>query len=309
MSALNNLMAQRLIGEHTRNIGAIMEKLATGERINRAKDDPSGVMVSARLDAEMMQIRGELESNDALVHKLAVTDGYYSVLADMAIDLEATVRAAGAGNTLSEAEREALQIEADSIIKGMAHIYETAVFKGEKLLGSGIDISSGGSYHRMELAKFEDWGRTRIYTRPQPDPVDPPRPDPSTDPVEPGERMEITPPEDPFASITDILTGGRLNLIDGDLGAAMQVATAAREGIDRTWGQIGSQMRSAESRQSTLAVMLEGNRAASGALTDTDYASETSALVREQVLQQASIFVLQRSMDAHKRTLGLLMAN
>jgi flagellin len=89
----------------------------------------------------------------------------------------------------------------------------------------------------------------------------------------------------------------------------LEVAIAARKGIDDAWGGIGRHMRSIESRQSMLGLLLEGNRTASSELTDTDYAKETSALVREQVLQQASIFVLQRSMDAHKRTLGLLMQN
>lgn len=301
-------MAQRMIGEHSRAIAQIAERLSTGKRINHAKDDPAGLAAATRLDYDAATIRSEMESGGRLYDKLAVMDGYYNALSDLAIDLEGTIVAASSRGGLSQTELEAHQIEADSIIKAMDFIYSTATFKGERLFTGGLDISSGQSFEHIALTEFKDLGRTFIPPRARPlDPVDPDaQPSArSTDPEQPA--AEVEPPDSPWGTLRDLMTGGRFNLVDGDAEGAQKIARAARESLVTQWGQIGTQMRRIDSHNRVLAAQLEGNRGAYAQIMDTDYAKETSSLIREQVLQQASIFVLQQSNDMQRKTLSLLM--
>lgn len=307
INTLNTMMAQRLIGQHSRQIGAIMERLITGKRINRASDDPAGLAAATNLERDSMALKGEASSNNAQIHKLSVIDGHSSVLADLAIDLESVVLTAANRDALSEAEREGLQIEADSLIRAMQHIYETATFKGERLFHGSLLVSSAGSTKVIQFAEFENLGRTLVGHRAA-DAARATAPEAGRGDDEAG-QADPAPPEDPdspWGSLKDLLTGGRLNLFDGDIEGAAKVAKATREGFVRSMADIGNQIRSLESRNRTLAARLEATQSAYSDIMDTDFAKEMSALVRQQVLRQASYFALGQSLGNHARTLDLL---
>jgi hypothetical protein len=56
MSRINtnvqSLIAQRTLTQNNTNLGQSLERLSTGLRINRGKDDPAGLIASQRLDSE-----------------------------------------------------------------------------------------------------------------------------------------------------------------------------------------------------------------------------------------------------------------
>src|SRR5205823_2092418 len=56
MSRINtnvqSLIAQRTLSQNNCNLSQSLERLSTGLRINRGKDDPAGLIASQRLDAE-----------------------------------------------------------------------------------------------------------------------------------------------------------------------------------------------------------------------------------------------------------------
>lgn len=307
ITSINSLMAQRAVGQHARAITEIMERLATGKRINHAKDDPAGLIAATNLDLEANEIRAEIDANEATSYRLGALDGAYGVLGDLALDLESVVLTAANRAGLSDAELEGLQIEADSIIKAMDHIYQTATFKGERLFDKNILVRNAGSYSSVGVSPFNQLGQVWAQLRTSasevaPEPTDP---DQSADPAA---APPASTPRAPTAkvSLVDLLTGGRLNLIDGDIEAAQRVAEATREGLVKARAGVGSQIQGLERRREQLLLRFEANRGVYGSIMDTDFAVETSNLVRAQVLQQASIFVLQQSQQTHERTLGLL---
>ena len=307
ITSINSLMAQRAIGQHSRAITQIMERLATGKRINQAADDPAGMIVATNLDLEANEIRAEIDANEATSYRLGALEGAYGALGDLALELESIVVAAANRAGLSDAELEALQLEADSIIRAMDHIYQTATFKGRRLFDSSILVRNAGSYTSVGITPFNQLGQVWAELRgdaPESAP-DPRPPDPS---AEPGSSPSAPSPRAPISqvSLVDMLTGGRVNLVDGDIEAAQRVSGAAREGLVESRARIGAQMQGLERRRGQLLLQFETNRSVYSSIMDTDFAAETSNLVRAQVLQQASIFVLQQSQQTHERTLGLL---
>lgn len=109
----------RMINIHRRSMGVSMEKLATGNRINRASDDPAGSMAATALKGE----RGEILSQLGLVRfEARRNDSFDANLQDMGDALleikNHILTAANSGGT-TRAEREAAQIEVNGIVDGL----------------------------------------------------------------------------------------------------------------------------------------------------------------------------------------------
>ncbi|WP_432797399.1 flagellin [Poriferisphaera sp. WC338] len=108
-------------------------------------------------------------------------------------------------------------------------------------------------------------------------------------------------------SLSDLGGAGTLNLIDGDLGQAQDVVNSAIKDVSALRGRLGSfQKNVIGSTINSLGVALENVSAAESAIRDTDFASETAALTRSQILVQAASNVLAISKAQPQQALQLL---
>lgn len=137
-----------------------MERLATGLKINRASDDPAGMMAVTGMTADQKAIQAQLEALDRAQYQTNAREGVASTVSDMASSLNAlAVGAANTGGTSKE-EREAMQMEADSIVQAMDHVSSSASFNGQPVgggydsrsLGQVTDTSTGATYSVADLA-------------------------------------------------------------------------------------------------------------------------------------------------------------
>lgn len=120
-----------------------MERLATGYKINRASDDPSGMIIAEGMKAEEKAIQAQLEALDREEHRTGAREGAASVVSDMLVELNGlTVAAANTGGTSVE-EREAMQIEADSILEAINFVSNTTRFNGEQVINGYTTNSMG----------------------------------------------------------------------------------------------------------------------------------------------------------------------
>lgn len=134
-----------------------MVRLATGNAINRAADDPAGLMAGVNLDAALRTLDAETRSLERETSVQATRDGALSSAGEMLADLKGlAVQAANTG-AMSDAEREALDIEAASIVRAIEHTTNAASFAGEKLFDSGISGDVGN-------VSVEDGGQTSNYS-------------------------------------------------------------------------------------------------------------------------------------------------
>lgn len=137
-SSLLSLVALRGLRQADAAYAKAIERLATGKRINRGSDDPAGMMAASAMEARQREIEARVARYERENAMLGAREGALSVVSEMMIELKGVVvRAANTGAT-SLAEREALQIEADSIVDGLRHIVSTTEFNGEKLF-SGLN--------------------------------------------------------------------------------------------------------------------------------------------------------------------------
>ena len=132
-----NIQAMRGLREyqaHQQGVNQALTRLSTGLRINRAADDPSGLVAAENLAADQTHLLAEIKGLERTNLLLAATEGAYSVVSDMLVELQAlVVEAANEGGTTHN-ERKAIQQQIDGILNGFEYIKDTAIFNGEYLL-------------------------------------------------------------------------------------------------------------------------------------------------------------------------------
>ena len=168
-----------------------MERLATGKRINRASDDPAGMVAAESMTAEQKSLQAQIEALDREEYRTGAREGAASVVSDLLVDLNGLALAASNTGGTTEAEREAMQLQADSILQTIDHISNTTRFNGEQVINGYTARAMG---HVSADQQGPD-GTTASY------------------------------------SLADLARGGRLNLIDGDFELAQKSIEAAISGM------------------------------------------------------------------------------
>jgi flagellin len=111
-----------------------LERLATGKQVNRAADDPSGIIAINQHEVEIYSLNKELDAITRNESYLGAKEGGLSVLSDLLIDLESLIVESANTGGLSDEEISANAEEAQSIINGIDTIAQTTTFRGESVL-------------------------------------------------------------------------------------------------------------------------------------------------------------------------------
>lgn len=152
----------RAFARATRETGVHLERLSTGKKINRPSDDPPGFVAVNEIDVRQRVINVRRDRIAFEQSYLGALDGAKSVVGDLLIDLKGIVIAGANKGGLTDEERDAMQIDADSILSTINALSNTSEFNGQKLLAGltteSLNLSglfSGGKY-RIKGDSLED---------------------------------------------------------------------------------------------------------------------------------------------------------
>ena len=107
--------------------------------------------------------------------------------------------------------------------------------------------------------------------------------------------------------LDDLGSGKGFNVVDGDLTSAQKVVSEAIEQVSTLRGRLGAfQRNTLGATKRSLAVNLENSSAAESVIRDTDFASETAALTRSQILVSAATNTLSLANNQPQTALQLL---
>jgi flagellin len=153
----SNLIGANSALNVNRTYGSLLktaEKLSSGLRINRAADDPAGLVISEQLRARIASLNQEIENTTFAISKYRTADSTVMELRSMLQDIRSDAVAAANGGFNDPASQAALDDSARNAAAAYNNVIETAEFNGGKLLdGSeqsladlspleGIDLSS-----------------------------------------------------------------------------------------------------------------------------------------------------------------------
>ena len=132
-SNINSLSAVRGLDRATGDLSSVYERLASGQRINRASDDAAGLAVSSSLNAKArIYSQGIRNVNDGL-SLVAIAEGALTSLRDIVTRVSELSEQAASGS-YSPKQRNELDREADSLLKEYNRIIQSTAFNGMKIL-------------------------------------------------------------------------------------------------------------------------------------------------------------------------------
>ncbi|GAB4544259.1 MAG: hypothetical protein Tsb0013_01240 [Phycisphaerales bacterium] len=169
MSRINtnvpSLIAQRNLGINTGKLENALERLSTGLRINRGKDDPAGLIASENLRSEIRGIDAAISNAERADQVVNIAEGGLQEISNLLVELQSLVVEASNTAGISDEEKAANQLQIDSILQTIDRVASATSFQDSKLLNGSLDyttrdVSGVVSDFSVRAAKLE-FGETR----------------------------------------------------------------------------------------------------------------------------------------------------
>lgn len=135
------MTAQRHLTNATDLLNQSLERLASGSRINSAKDDAAGLQISNRLETQMSGLNVAVRNANDGISIMQTAEGAMNETTNILQRMrDLSLQSSNGSN--SQAERTALQEEMSALNDELNRIAETTSFGGRKLLNGSFASSS-----------------------------------------------------------------------------------------------------------------------------------------------------------------------
>jgi flagellin len=264
-----SINSQRYLTINTNALNKSMEKLSSGYRINRSSDDAAGLALSESLRA---QIRGTSKARDNAqdaLNLLNLADGVLQQIQDnMQRMRELAVQASN--DTYSTAQRTAMAAEQNQLVLDNERIVASTTFNGSAIFAAKTFQIGANNTTNDQLT------------------------------VGAGAGAALASP----GTGNNAVVWGTGAAAIADIGAIDTLITA----LNTQRGNLGATSNRLESAINNLSIANENYSAAESRIRNVDVAAESSALTRNQILQQASAAMLQQANATPQVALSLLGA-
>jgi flagellin-like hook-associated protein FlgL len=264
-STVNSLRALRAYRSASQRREQSLMQMATGRRINRAADDPAGLIASEQLGSTLAALDAETSANERASLQATTADGALGQVSDLLTQAKSLVSANANTGGLSPDEKSANQMELDSILSAVDRMSSSTSFGGRKLLDGSATLSASGQSLTIESSAAANLGKTdaagTTYT------------------------------------LADLKTGGALSTQSGSSPTAGDVLDKAINDVATQRGKIGAfDKDTLQTRINSVAVSREQMLSALSQIRDTDYALAAAQQSQARLLQQSSLATLVQSL-------------
>ncbi len=273
-----SLNAQRNLSATQSALATSVQRLSTGLRVNSAKDDAAGLAIAERMNTQVRGMNVAIRNANDAISLAQTAEGALSKINDMGQRMrELAVQSANATNNATD--RESLDAEFQALSAEIKRNLEGTSFNGTKLFAA------------LATMTFQVGANNA-----------------TTDQI-----AVVTANLTTETSMTGILGGGAGG---GAAAADIKDVGKSREALDKLdkmlatvnakRAEFGATQNRFEAVIQTLQVSAENQTAARSRIMDADFASETAALTRSQVLQQAGTAMLSQANSLPNNVLSLL---
>ncbi|HOA73512.1 MAG TPA: flagellin [Phycisphaerae bacterium] len=172
MTRINNnvlaIQARHRLAANNFDLGIRLERLSTGLRINRGRDDPAGLIASETLRSEIRGISQAIDNSTRAMNVISTAEGALNEISALLLDIRALINHAANEGAISDEEIKADQLQIDSLIEAVDRIANTTQFGGEKLINGnfGYTLSGVNAAHIKDVtvfgARVPDNGSTNV---------------------------------------------------------------------------------------------------------------------------------------------------
>ena len=139
---VSSLVAQNRLASSNNDLQQSLTRLSTGLRINKASEDPAGVLASGALRAEITGLTKAISNTTRASQIISTADSALGQVGNLLNDIRGLVVEAANTGGLSSDEIAANQLQIDSSLEAINRISQTTTFQGRKLLDGSQDYVS-----------------------------------------------------------------------------------------------------------------------------------------------------------------------
>ncbi len=147
---VNSLLAQRILGQQNKSLNQSLERLSTGFRINRGADDPAGLIASENLRSEKASITAAIGNAERADQVVNIAEGGLQEINSLLLEVQGLVGSSANKAGLSKEEKDANQLQIDSILQTIDRIATATSFQGTKLLNGTFDFTTSAQATTVE---------------------------------------------------------------------------------------------------------------------------------------------------------------
>ena len=279
---MSAMYANRQLGVTGLGLSKDMEKLSSGERINRAGDDASGLAVSEKMRAQIRGLNQASENAQNGISFIQTTEGYLQETTDIMQRIRELAVQASNG-IYSDEDRMQIQVEVSALVSEVDRIASAAQFNGMNMLTGRFAQPMGETTVRGSM-----WFHIGANM---------------------DQRMQVfigTMTAEALG-VREIGTGDKINLAaPDDANHAIGVIDEALKRINKQRADLGAYQNRMEYAVRGLDIGAENLQASESRIRDTDMAAQMVEFTKNSVLQQAGTAMLAQANTQSQNVLSLL---
>jgi len=265
-----SMTAQSNLNSTQTSLATAVQRLSSGLRINSAMDDPAGLAISMRMGSQVSGMQVAVRNANDAISLSQVADGTLGTVGNMLQQMrDLAVQASNQTNGSSDLVN--LNTEFTSLASEINRELVSTTFNGLNVLGS----NAGTGVYQVGA----NGGETISVTT---------------------TNMATN------SSITAVTTTAATILTNGSASAMISTIDTALSAVNSERAKYGATEAEFQGVVSNLQTGITNQSAAESRIRDADYAQETSALTRAQILQQAGTAMLAQANALPQSVLNLL---
>ena len=279
---MSAMFANRQLGVTGLGLSKDMEKLSSGERINRAGDDASGLAVSEKMRAQIRGLNQASTNAQNGISFIQTTEGYLQETTDIVQRIR-ELAVQSSNGIYSAEDRMQIQVEVSSLIAEVDRIASTAQFNGMNMLTGRFARPTGENVVTSSMwfhigANMDQ--RTQVYIG-----------------TMSAAALGLRNVGD--ETIMTLETPDEANRAIGTLDEALKK-------INKQRADLGAYQNRLEKTVTGLDIGAENLQASESRIRDTDMAAEMVEFTKDQVLSQAGTAMLAQANQSSQNVLSLL---
>jgi flagellin len=282
---LSAMFAARQLQFNDQAVGGNIEKLSSGQRINRAGDDASGLAVSEKMQAQIRGLNRAQKNAEDGISFIQTSEGYLQETQDILKRIrDLAVQASNGIYTASD--RMMIQVEVSQLVAEVNRIASQAQFNGLNMLtgrfarGTGTNTVTASMWLHVG-ANMDQRLRVFIGTM-----------------TAQGLGIQGTNGLPSTATFLSLSTPDRANMAIGILDKALNIVSKQRADLGAYQNRLNYAVKG-------LAVGAENLQAAESRIRDTNMATEMVKYVKNQILVQSSTAMLAQANQKSQTVLQL----
>jgi len=274
------MYANRTLGVSNSDVMSNIEKLSSGQRINKAGDDASGLAVSEKMRSQIRGLNQAEQNIQNGVSFIQTTEGYLQETTDVLQRIR-ELAVQSSNGIYTDEDRMQIQVEVSQLIAEVDRIASQAQFNGMNMLtGAFATDSASGRIMQFQIgANVDQNAKVFIGTMTS-------------------QALGLTAAQGTEGALT-IASPENANM-------AISTIDEALKSVSKQRADLGAYQNRFETAAKGIAVAAENLQAAESRIRDTDMAKQMVEYTKNQILTQSGTAMLAQANSQSQNVLRLL---